>query len=163
MTAPPFLPRTCSTTMNLRRRRTRSGPFFPMQILFTGDCVVLNTVYRPSVFRHRAPSPISTSVTRPTNLVRITSNFQAGRARRRRWFMSRSKPILDFLKKRLAEALSEEAGCFDFLVQLQVSDKHMPIEDPSVIWSEADSPFVPVARIRDPRAVVDWRCAIAVL
>lgn len=42
-------------------------------------------------------------------------------------------------------------SCFDFMVQLQVPDKNMPVEDTTVQWEEKDSPFVPVARIEIPK------------
>jgi len=32
-------------------------------------------------------------------------------------------------------------GCFELLVQPQVAGKNMPVEDPTVVWSEEDSPF----------------------
>lgn len=41
--------------------------------------------------------------------------------------------------------------CFDFMVQLQVPGKNMPVEDTTVEWREKDSPFVPVARIEIPK------------
>jgi hypothetical protein len=41
--------------------------------------------------------------------------------------------------------------CFDFMAQLQMPGKNMPVEDPTVEWSENDSPFVPLARIRIAR------------
>jgi deferrochelatase/peroxidase EfeB len=36
---------------------------------------------------------------------------------------------------------------FKFMVQLQTDEKTMPVEDPTVTWSEAESPFRQVARI----------------
>jgi hypothetical protein len=47
------------------------------------------------------------------------------------------------MQKRLASG----TACFDFMVQLQVPGKNMPVEDTTVEWSENDSPFIPVARI----------------
>lgn len=38
-------------------------------------------------------------------------------------------------------------ACFDFMVQLRTHALEMPIEDPTIEWSEQDSPFIPAARI----------------
>ena len=40
-------------------------------------------------------------------------------------------------------------------MQLQIPGKNMPVEDPTVLWSEQDSPFLPVARITIPKQVFD--------
>ena len=53
----------------------------------------------------------------------------------------------DFLRLELANQAAKGGACFDFMVQPQAPGKNMPIEDTTVKWSEADSPFVPVARI----------------
>jgi catalase len=41
--------------------------------------------------------------------------------------------------------------CFDLMVQFQDPTKNMPVEDTTVLWSEDDSPFLPVARLTIPR------------
>lgn len=46
--------------------------------------------------------------------------------------------------------LAQREACFDFLVQLRKRPSEMPIEDPTLEWSEKDSPFIPVARITIP-------------
>jgi hypothetical protein len=46
--------------------------------------------------------------------------------------------------------LTQGEACFDFLVQLRKLPTEMPIEDPTIEWSEKDSPFIPVARITIP-------------
>lgn len=56
-----------------------------------------------------------------------------------------------FLREAMVEHLEREPACFDFMVQLQDPTKEMPIEDPTVLWREEDSPFRPVARIEIPR------------
>ena len=53
----------------------------------------------------------------------------------------------NFLKHILAEELAAGDACMQLLVQLQNSNKLMPIEDATVLWKEADSPFLPVAKI----------------
>jgi hypothetical protein len=56
----------------------------------------------------------------------------------------------DFLKKTLINELRSDSACMEFLVQLQDPSKLMPIEDPSVLWTERDSPFIHVATITIP-------------
>jgi len=56
----------------------------------------------------------------------------------------------DFLQKEMASDLKEGEACFDFMVQLQNTNKYMPIEDPSIEWRESDSPFIPTAKIIVP-------------
>ena len=51
----------------------------------------------------------------------------------------------------VAQLKTGPAFCFDLMVQPQVAGRNMPVEDPTVEWSESDSPFVPVARIRFDR------------
>lgn len=55
------------------------------------------------------------------------------------------------LRSALETSIKANSACFDFLVQLQKSDKNMPVEDPTVQWDEDDSPFVPVARLEIPK------------
>jgi catalase len=62
--------------------------------------------------------------------------------------VDRSDP--NFLRKEMVKRLANGAACFDFLVQLQVPGKDMPVEDTTVEWSEDDSPFLPVARLEIP-------------
>lgn len=53
----------------------------------------------------------------------------------------------NFLKHTLAKELAKGDACMQLLVQLQNSNKNMPIEDATVLWKETDSPFLPVAKI----------------
>lgn len=53
----------------------------------------------------------------------------------------------DYLRKNMQARLEKNQACFDFKVQLQRPDRYMPIEDPSVTWREADSPFITVAKL----------------
>lgn len=59
--------------------------------------------------------------------------------------VDRSDP--NFLRKEMVKRLAAGNTCFDFLVQLQVPGKNMPVEDTTVEWSTSDSPFIPVARL----------------
>ena len=71
----------------------------------------------------------------------------------RSWDAPRSE--YNFLRNRLVQQLETAPVCYDFLVQLQVAGKNMPVEDATVVWKEKDSPFVPVARIEIPRQAFD--------
>ncbi len=57
----------------------------------------------------------------------------------------------DFLRENMQKHLVDSEACFDFLVQLRNKlPTEMPIEDPTIEWSEKDAPFIPVARITIP-------------
>ncbi|WP_323845523.1 catalase family protein [Microbulbifer magnicolonia] len=56
----------------------------------------------------------------------------------------------DYLTDAMAQQLDRGGACFDFMLQEKVAGADMPIDDASVIWSEQDSPFIPVARINIP-------------
>jgi catalase len=56
----------------------------------------------------------------------------------------------NFLRKEMVKRLATGSACFDFMVQLQVPGKNMPVEDTTVEWSTGDSPFIPVARLDIP-------------
>lgn len=56
----------------------------------------------------------------------------------------------DYLTETMQDQLKDGAACFDFMVQEKIAGKDMPLDDASVIWSEKDSPFVPIARINIP-------------
>lgn len=51
------------------------------------------------------------------------------------------------LQTDLEAQIKKNRACFDFMVQLQVLDKNMPVEDTTVQWDEDDSPFITVARV----------------
>lgn len=65
------------------------------------------------------------------------------------WFAENS------MRGRLVEHLQQAPACFDFMMQMQVPGKMMPVEDATIAWSEKDSPFVPVARIKVPMQSFD--------
>ncbi len=56
----------------------------------------------------------------------------------------------NFLRENMQKHLDDGDACFDFLVQLHKDSANMPIEDPTIEWSEKDSPFIPVAKITIP-------------
>lgn len=67
--------------------------------------------------------------------------------------IDRSQP--NFLRDAMKHHLRERSACFDFMVQPQRTDRHMPIEDTTVEWKEEDSRFVTVARIHIPEQEFD--------
>ena len=56
-----------------------------------------------------------------------------------------------YLTDALRERLRHGDACFDFGIQFQADARAMPIEDATVEWKEADSPWHMVARIRIPQ------------
>jgi hypothetical protein len=68
-------------------------------------------------------------------------------------FRETSSP--NFLRENMSKQLDQGDACFDFMVQLRKHPIKMPIEDPTVEWSEEDSPFIPVAKITIPRQEFD--------
>jgi hypothetical protein len=61
----------------------------------------------------------------------------------------------DKLRLAMAAQLREREARFDFLVQLQTDPVTMPIEDATVRWDEAASPFRKVATLIIPRQIFD--------
>lgn len=61
-------------------------------------------------------------------------------------------PAVDpnYLREDMIKWLSTAPACFVFGIQLQTDPGNMPIEDPTILWDEVKSPFVPVADIRIP-------------
>ena len=66
-----------------------------------------------------------------------------------------SKKDYNFLRLRMDEQLRQGPACFDFMIQMQVPGKVMPVEDATIEWEESDSPFVPVAHIEIPMQEFD--------
>ncbi len=56
----------------------------------------------------------------------------------------------DKLRLAMSEHLVRHEARFDFLVQIQTDPVTMPVEDPTVPWDEAASPYIKVATIRIP-------------
>lgn len=56
----------------------------------------------------------------------------------------------DYLRAGLAARLATAPACFDFMVQQRSAPERMPVEDPTVPWSETAAPFVTVASITIP-------------
>jgi catalase len=65
------------------------------------------------------------------------------------------KDDADYLRHTMAAELADSDVCLDFMVQLQGSPTKMPVEDPTILWDERQSPFKKVATIRIPKQVFD--------
>ncbi|WP_437529643.1 catalase family protein [Sorangium sp. So ce726] len=65
------------------------------------------------------------------------------------------EPGDDALKQAVARQLERGDWMFDFLVQLQTHPTRTPIEDPTIRWSEALSPFYKVATMVIPAQRLD--------
>jgi hypothetical protein len=61
----------------------------------------------------------------------------------------------NYLRDALRAHLEQADACFDFMIQFQIDSGQMPIEDATTEWSEQESPYHPVARIRIPRQRID--------
>jgi len=56
----------------------------------------------------------------------------------------------DLLREAMSIRLSNQPACFEFLVQLQKDAPAMPVEDPTVPWSESASPFARIGVVEIP-------------
>lgn len=61
----------------------------------------------------------------------------------------------NYLRDAMKRTLDTEDACFVLRVQLRTDEDAMPIEDPTVEWSESSSPYVPVATITIPKQAFD--------
>ncbi len=65
----------------------------------------------------------------------------------------------DALREDVSRDLIEQGGTWEFQVQLNTGLEKMPVEDPTVVWSEDDSPFVTVATLEvEPQ--VSWQTGV---
>ncbi|MGB7452336.1 MAG: catalase family protein [Lysobacterales bacterium] len=106
----------------------------------------LNTQYFSASAYKLGPSNIKFSA-KPGQC--LDANGQPEEHKRGYW--ETDKDDYNFLRLRMSEQLEAGPACFDFMVQMQVPGKIMPVEDATIAWSEDDSPFVKVAEIRIPR------------
>ncbi|MEG9435379.1 catalase family protein [Edaphobacter sp. HDX4] len=68
-------------------------------------------------------------------------------------FVDRSSA--NFLHHNLVASLASRDAAFEFCVQLRKTTGSMPIEDPTIAWSEEASPFIPVAHLLINRQIFD--------
>ncbi|MEE9343588.1 MAG: catalase family protein [Gammaproteobacteria bacterium] len=61
----------------------------------------------------------------------------------------------NYLRESMVQQLGNGDACFDLMVQFQTDANAMPIEDATIIWDEAVSPFRKVARIQIPEQRFD--------
>jgi hypothetical protein len=59
-------------------------------------------------------------------------------------------PGPNYLRAAMVKSLGSGASCFSFEVQAQTDPAAQPVEDSTVLWNEAQAPFVPVATIQIP-------------
>ena len=67
----------------------------------------------------------------------------------------------DFLREALARRLRDAAATFEFLVQRRTDPASMPIEDSTIVWDEARTPFARVATITIPAQRFDSAAQMA--
>jgi hypothetical protein len=61
----------------------------------------------------------------------------------------------NFLHDNLVASCAASAAEFEFCVQLRTQAGAMPVEDPTLVWPETASRFIPVARLVIPRQTFD--------
>lgn len=71
------------------------------------------------------------------------------------------RPSDNYLRENMARTLAAEDVELDFLIKLQTDPFAMPIENASVRWPDAGSPWVPVATLRLPRQTFDSPAQLA--
>ncbi|WP_107669653.1 catalase family protein [Cyanothece sp. BG0011] len=54
----------------------------------------------------------------------------------------------NYLREAMTKYLATKDAYFDFCIQQQTDAEKMPIEDPTVLWDEKESPFIKVATMR---------------
>jgi hypothetical protein len=59
-------------------------------------------------------------------------------------------PGPNYLRAAMVKSLESGASCFSFELQPQTDPATQPVEDATVLWNEAQAPFVPVASIQIP-------------
>ena len=90
----------------------------------------------------------------PYNLGHTPLKFSAKPCAGMKFDVAENKSDKDYLTEAMQSQLNRGAACFDFMVQEKIAGTNMPIDDATVIWSEKDSPFVPVATISIPPSIV---------
>lgn len=70
-------------------------------------------------------------------------------------------PSYNYLREAMVEVLNKREVCFDFMVQFQTDPHRMPVENASVVWPEALSPYVKVATLRIPAQKFDSPAQLA--
>lgn len=57
----------------------------------------------------------------------------------------------DFLREQMIEQLATGDASFDFMIQFRTQPEAMPVDDPTINWSEDASPFIKVATVHIPQ------------
>lgn len=61
----------------------------------------------------------------------------------------------NFLRGNLKTHLENQDGCYVLTAQFQRNAKTMPVEDPTIVWNEKESPFYPIATLKIPQQSFD--------
>jgi len=109
---------------------------------------LLKKIVSPLAIRYWSQTPYSLGPKAVKYSVKPGAAYQAPRGK---------IPVSDpnYLRHTMAKELAVTDVCLDFMVQLQGSPQAMPVEDPTILWDERQSPFQKVATIRIPRQVFD--------
>ena len=127
------------------RRRSAAGELLPVAPAIGGDRIPgTTTANQPSGYTVLEHDPVP---------VRSRPRSEVHRAPVRVAHSDAAAGTVDghLSDRRLARAAAKGDACFDFRIQLQTDARTMPIEDATVEWKEADSPWHMVARIRIPQ------------
>jgi hypothetical protein len=110
-----------------------------------------------SMISHKVANPLDARYfsTTPSKLGATAVKYSARPCTAAPAAMVPANPGPNFLREALQGQLRTEDACFEFLVQPQTDARAMPIEDPTIEWSEQKSPFVKVATLRIPAQTFD--------
>ncbi|WP_239692522.1 catalase family protein [Microbulbifer mangrovi] len=89
----------------------------------------------------------------PYRLGESTVKFSSRPCAGARYTADADKSADDFLTRQMATTLESGSACFEFMIQPRATGEaaaEMPLDDATVIWEEATSPFIPIARIHIP-------------
>lgn len=156
---PVFFVRNAVDYIAFQRATNPAGFFFPGWNPFQFRLHELLAAL--AVTRRKVSTPLNTTYWSMTPFLfgAVPCKFSVRPVGAPSMFEDRSTP--NFLHDNLAKALNAADAQFDLCVQRQTDAKSMPVEDPTIPWSETAAPFVPVARITIPRQSFDRPVRIA--
>ncbi len=138
-----------------------------LQAVSGGPLKILGFVFNPFNSHLRVLWNVATSLKKHVNLLELrfwsTTPYQFGSqavkysAKPHQAEVTKipKNPSENFLREAMKQHLAGQDAYFDFMVQFQTDPDQMPIEDASVTWNEAASPFRKVATIRIPAQSFD--------
>jgi len=120
--------------------------FHEAKVLFQA---MFKTVASPLAIRYWSQTPYSLGPRAVKYSVKPSAGYKAPAGK-----IDATDP--DYLRHSMVKELANGSDIsFDFMVQLQASPDDMPVEDPTILWSERLSPFVKVATIKIPSQIFD--------